>query len=165
MPTEDEKRVLNLLSAIDYAPGTDPGKLIESWGVGAVTVACEAALGSYPGLRAKVRSNAVGVLGTVDHAQARETIALLVKDPNSDISIRALRAAASQKYAAVVPDLATMLQVPALSPLVAVEVVKALISIDTPQAKTALQTYREASPEHLPHRGNPLIASYLGTRE
>ena len=119
MPTQDEIRVLNLLSAVDYAPGTDPGKLIESWGNGAVTVACEAALGTYPGLRPKVRTNAV------------------------------------------VRDLDTLLQSPSLPPLVAVEVVKTLINIGSNQAKRALQTYKDASPNQLPHRANALIASYL----
>lgn len=161
MPTEAEKRVLNLLSATDYAPGTDPGKLIESWGNEAVTVACETALGSYPGLQPKIRTNAVAVLETIDHPQARETVALLVKDTNSDVSIRALRAAAGQKNTAVVRDLATMLDSPTLSPLVAVEVVKALIHIDSPQARSALQRYREADASRLPHRGNLLIASYM----
>ena len=161
MPTQDEIRVLNLLSAVDYAPGTDPGKLIESWGNGAVTVACEAALGTYPGLRPKVRTNAVAVLETIDHPQARETVAMLVKDSNSDVSIRALRAAAGQKNNAVVRDLDTLLQSPSLPPLVAVEVVKTLINIGSNQAKRALQTYKDASPNQLPHRANVLIASYL----
>ncbi len=161
MPNQDEIRVLNLLSVVDYGPGTDPGKLIESWGNGAVTVACETALGSYPGLSPKVRTNAVAVLETIDHPQARETVAMLVKDPNSDVSIRALRAAAGQKNTAVVGDLATMLQSPSLSPLVAVEVVKALINIGSTQAKKALQTYKEANANQLPHRGNALIASYM----
>lgn len=161
MPTQDEIRVLNLLSAVDYSPGTDPGKLIESWGNGAVTVACETALGTYPGLQQKVRTNAVAVLETIDHPQARETIAMLVKDQNSDISIRALRAAAGQKNNNVVRDVDMMLQSPSLSPLVAVEAVKALINIGSSQAKKALQSYKKASPSQLPHRGNALISSYL----
>jgi HEAT repeat protein len=161
MPTEDEKRVLNLLSAVDYAPGTDPGKLIESWGTGAVTVACEAALGSYPGLRLKVRTNAVAALGTIDHPQAREAVTLLVKEPLADLRIRALRAAGAQKNTSVVGDLAVMLQSPSLESLIAVEVVKALLAIDTPEARSALQAYRTATADQLPHRGNALVSSYL----
>src|SRR6266567_1847039 len=106
MPTQNEERVLDLLSAVDHAPGVDPGKLIQSWGPDAVTVACEVALGSYPGLQRKVRTNAVAVLETINEPQALETVALLVKSPDSDVSIRALRAAAGQQNAAVVKPIA-----------------------------------------------------------
>jgi hypothetical protein len=36
MPTENEIRVLQLLSATDYEPDFEPGKAIESWGPEAV---------------------------------------------------------------------------------------------------------------------------------
>ena len=65
MPTENEIRVLRLLSAIEISPNA--GATIEGWGNEAVTVLCEAALGSYPGLRQKVRTNAVSVLGSMSH--------------------------------------------------------------------------------------------------
>lgn len=161
MPTENEKRVLNLLSAVDYEPGTDPGKLIESWGNDAVTVACEIALGSYPGLRPKVRTNAVAVLETIGAPQAKETVRMLVKDPDSDVSIRALRAAAGQRNADAVNDMSAMLVSPALPPLVAVEVVKALGAIATPAARAALKAYSTADAQAHPHRSYPLVATYL----
>jgi HEAT repeat protein len=161
MPTEQEKQVLNLLSMVDYTPGTDPGKLIESWGNEAVTVACEAALGSFPGLQRKVRTNAVAVLETIDTPQAKETVRMLVKDPDPDVSIRALRAAAGQKNPDVVTDLAKMLNTPTLTPLVAVEVVKALRGIDSTAARKALATYRESDSAKLPHRADALVKSYI----
>jgi len=161
MPTENEIRVLNLLSATDYNPGTDPGRLIESWGNEAVTLACEVALGSYPGLPRKVRTNAVAVLETIDHPQAKETVRMLVKDTDTDVSIRALRAAAGQKNAATVNDMAKILQSASLEPLVAAEVVKTLSAIDTPQARSVLEAYDAADPKKFPHRANPLVSSYL----
>jgi len=161
MPTENEERVLDLLSAVDYVPGLDPGKLIQSWGRDAVTVACEVALGSYPGLQRKVRTNAVAVLETITEPQALETVTLLVKSPDSDVSIRALRAAAGQKNASVVKSIAQMVQSPSLEPLVAVEAVKALAAVDSADARTVLKAYAEADPEKFPHRANALVGSYL----
>jgi HEAT repeats len=161
MPTENERKVLNLLSVVDLAPGVDPGKLIQSWGNEAVTVACEAALGSYAGLQRKVRTNAVAVLETIDQPQARETVRLLVKDPDSDVQIRALRAAAGQKNAEVVADLSKMLQSAVLAPVIAAEVVKALQAIDSPQARQTLQDYEAADATQLPHRGAAVVSGYL----
>jgi hypothetical protein len=164
MPTEAETSVINLLSATDSAPGTDPGKLIDSWGNDAVTVACEIASGAYPGLRKKIRTNAVDALPTIDRPQARETVQLLVKDTDADISIRALRAAASQKNANAVGAMANLLKSAALPPLVAAETVAALIAINSSQARQALQQYESADPVAYPHRGNDLVKHFLSGR-
>ncbi|MBV6324255.1 HEAT repeat domain-containing protein [Duganella violaceipulchra] len=161
MPTEIEKKVLNLLSVVDYSGGSDPGQLIASWGNEAVTLVCEIALAGYPGLLPKVRTNAVAVLETVDHPQSKETVRLLVKDADSDISIRALRAAGGQRNAASVRDMASLLQSTSLQPLVAVEVVKALLAIATPEARAALAGYAASDRKKYPHRANPLVNSYL----
>ena len=161
MPTENEERVLDLLSATDHVPGVDLGKLIQSWGRDAVTVACEVALGTYPALQKKVRTNAVAVLETITESQALETVTLLVKSPDSDVSIRALRAAAGQKNTSVVKSIAQMVQSPSLEPLIAVEAVKALAAIDSADARSVLKAYAEADPERFPHRANALVASYL----
>ena len=164
MPTEIEKSVINLLSATDYAPGTVPGKLIESWGNEAVTVACEIASGAYPGLRKKIRTNAVDALETIDRPQARETVQLLVKDTDTDVSIRALRAAASQKNINVVGAIAKLLQSASLPPLVAAETVAALIAIDSSEARQVLRQYESADPAAYPHRGDDVVKQYLRER-
>jgi hypothetical protein len=164
MPTEIEKSVISLLSATDYTPGTDPGKLIESWGNEAVTVACEIASGAYPGLRKKIRTNAVDAVGTIDRPQARETVQLLVKDTDADVSIRALRAAASQKNINVVGAMAKLLQSASLPPLVAAETVAALIAIESSEARQVLQQYESADPAAYPHRGDDLVKRYLSER-
>lgn len=161
MPTEIEKKVLNLLSAVDYSGGANPGQLIAFWGNEAVTLVCEIALAGYPGLLPKVRTNAVAMLETIDHPQAKETVRLLIKDTDSDISIRALRAAAGQGNAAAVRDMATLLQAASLPPLVAVEVVKALSAIATPEARAALASYAASDRDKYPHRANALVSSYL----
>jgi hypothetical protein len=161
MPTENEKKVLNLLSATDLVGVGDPGALIESWGNEAVTVACEIAMGSFPGLAKKVRTNAVAVLETVKKPQAMETISLLIKDPDSDIAIRAARAAAGQNNTEAISNMGTMLQRPTLVPLVAVELVKSLIKLDTADAKSVLSTYEQADATKLPHRANNLVRTYL----
>ena len=56
MATETEIWVLNLLSATEV-PQNAPEQ-IEAAGTEAVNVACEAALGTYVGMRPKIRSNA-----------------------------------------------------------------------------------------------------------
>jgi HEAT repeat protein len=164
MPTEIENSVINLLSATDFAPGTDPGKLIESLGNEAVTVACEIASGAYPGLRKKIRTNAVDALETIDRPQARETVQLLVKDTDPDVSIRALRAAAGQKNINAIGSMAKLLQSATLPSLVAVEVVAALIAIDSPEARQLLQQYESMDPATYPHRGDDLVKRYLNER-
>jgi hypothetical protein len=161
MPTENEIRVLNMLSAVDYGPDSDPGKLIESWGTEAVTVACEVALGTYPGLSRKMRTNAVAFLETIEHPQAQETVRMLVKDPDSDVSIRAIRAAAGQQNTSTVKEMATLLRSTTLQPLVAVEIVKALSTLDTPEARETLRSYQAADPERFPHRAYQLVNEYL----
>ncbi|MEO6381540.1 MAG: HEAT repeat domain-containing protein [Nitrobacter sp.] len=164
MPTETENAVINLLSVTDLPPGTDPGKLIETWGNEAVTVACEIASGAMPGLRKKIRTNAVDALQTIDRPQARETVQLLIKDADTDISIRALRAAASQKNNNAVGAMTKLLQSTALPPLLAAETVDALIKIDSSDARQALQQYESADPTKFPHRDNNLVKQFLKAR-
>jgi len=163
MATQAETEVLRLLSAIEVEP-EDAAKAVLDLGDEAVTVLCEAALGSFPGLRAKVRTNAVALLGWVKHPQAQEATRLLIRDPNPDVSIRALRAVGRQKNSTITHDLGRMLQNASLPPLVAAEVVKALIAIDSPESRKALSAYDIADPKALPHRGSELVAAYLQSR-
>ena len=162
MPTQAEITLLQLLSAIEVEPQS-VAKAIEGLGNEGVTVLCDVALGTFPGLRPKVRTNAVALLGYVDHPQAKETVHLLVKDPDPDVGIRALRAAGRRKEASLVPELAKMLQAASLSPLVAAEVVGALQAIDSPEAHSALADYGQADPGKVPHRAAPVVNTYLGT--
>lgn len=159
MPTEMEIRVLEVLSAIEIPSGA--AREIESWGNEAVTVVCEAALGTYPGLRSKVRYNAVSLLGKMDHPQARETIPLLINDPDPDVAIRAMRAAGRQNSTEGVGRLGEVLQRKNAAPLLAAEAVKALAAIDSSQARTALEEYTGASPDALPHRASPAVQAVL----
>ena len=107
MPTEMESRMLQLLSAIEIE--RDAPQYIESLGNEAVTVICEAALGSYPGMRPKVRANAVVLVGRMNHPQALETMALLVSDPDPGIAIRAIRAAGRKRNTGLVEKIARVL--------------------------------------------------------
>ena len=163
MPTEAEVRVMRLLSAIELTPAT--ARRIEEMGTEAVTVVCEAALGSYPGIRPKVRTNAVSLLGWMEHPQARETIPLLVNDPNPDVAIRAMRAAGRQKNAAVVEPLGQVLQRPQTTILRAVEAAGALAAIGTPAAREHLSRYEAASPETYPHRASQAVNHLFRTRQ
>ena len=95
MPSETEAAVLKMLSAIEISPAL--ARRIERQGNEAVTALCEIALGVPPGLRMKVRTNATALLDKVDHPQARETLELLLSDPNEGVRIRALRAAGRAK--------------------------------------------------------------------
>jgi HEAT repeat protein len=159
MPTEMEIQVLEVLNAIEIPSGA--AREIESWGNEAVTVVCEAALGTYPGLRSKVRYNAVSLLGKMDHPQAREAVPLLINDPDPDVAIRAMRAAGRQNSAEGVGRLGEILRRENAPPLLAAEAVKALSAIDSSQARTALEEYTGASPNALPHRGSPAVQAVL----
>lgn len=159
MPTENEVRVLKILSAIEIPPTA--GQTIQSWGNEAVTVVCEAALGTYPGLRPKVRNNAVALLGWMDHEQAQETVPLLLNDSNSDVAIRAMRAAGRQKNEAGIDKLAEMLNQKGTEPLLAAEAVSALLTIGGTEAAATVAAYRSANPADLPHRGSRAVISVL----
>lgn len=159
MPTEIEIRVMKVLDAIEIPP--DAAQKIQQWGNEAVTVVCEAALGTYPGLRPKVRNNAVALLGWMDHAQAIETIPLLVNDPNSDVSLRAMRAAGRQKNEQVIEKLNQILKKSESPPLTAAEAVKALMAIDSAKARARLEEYIASSSTAYPHRGNSVVEGIL----
>lgn len=163
MPDETVVQVMKILSAIEIPPGA--AKRIEEMGNAAVTVLCEVALGSYPGLRPKVRTNAVAMLRWMKHPQALETTALLVNDANLDVAIRALRAAGVQKNDGVVDKIGQILTKPASSSLLAAEAAKALLAIDSPKAKAVLETYEKSSPNTLPHRHSPEVDNILKTRK
>lgn len=162
MPDETVVQVMKILSAIEIPPGA--AKQIEEMGNAAVTVLCDVALGSYPGLRPKVRTNAVALLRWMSHPQALETTALLINDANPDVAIRALRAAGVQKNEDVVDKIGQILTKPASNPLLAAEAAKALLAIDSPKAKTLMETYEKASPNTLPHRHSPEVENILQTR-
>ena len=98
------------------------------------------------------------------HPQARETVQLLVKDADPDVSIRALRSAAGQRNHDAVAAIAKLLQSQGLSALVAAEAVEALSIIDTPEARAALQQYETADPTTYPHRGDNLVNEFLNRR-
>jgi HEAT repeat protein len=159
MPTDVEVRVMRMLSAIEVP--TNAAQLIEALGTEAVTVACEAALGSYPGLRPKVRTNAAAVVGRMTHPQARETLELLITDENPDVAIRGLRAAGRQKDDRLVTLIGTVLRRPTTDAFTADEAVRALRKIDSPAAQQQLDEYAGASPEKIPHRGSALIRHTL----
>jgi HEAT repeat protein len=162
MATENEIRVMRLLSAIEVP--VDAASIIESWGTEAVTVACEAALGTYLGVRPKVRTNAAAVVGKMDHPQARETHRMLIMDESPDVAIRALRAAARRRDDALTGLIGTVIRRPTTEPLVAVEAVEALRKIDSPAARKELADYVKASNDRLPHRSSPAVRKTLEPR-
>jgi hypothetical protein len=162
VPTEIEIRVMKVLSSIEIP--INAGQEIQKWGNEAVAVVSETALGTYPGLRMKVRTNAVTLLGYMTHPQAVETIPLLINDSNPDISIRAMRAAGRQKNEQVVDRLGQVLRNPEASPLIAAESVKSLIAIDSSKARANLDAYIAASPDAYPHRGSSVVRGILERR-
>jgi hypothetical protein len=155
MPTEMESRMFQLLRAIEIED--DAPQYIESLGNEAVTVICEAALGSYPGIRPKMRANAVVLVGRMSHPQALETIALLVSDPDPGIAVRAMRAAGRKRSAGLVEKIARVLDQPMSGALLAAEALDALLQIDTPEAQHRVKAYEAASPTDLPHRRSPPV--------
>jgi hypothetical protein len=159
MATDVEIRVMRLLSAIEVPP--DAATLIEEMGTEAVTVACEAALGSYPGLRPKVRTNAVSVIGRMTHPQARETLAMLVTDETPRVALHALRAAGRRQDDSLVGHIGTVLRRPTTDQFTANEAIRALRAIGSPAAQRELDEYAGASPEGLPHRSSALVQQAL----
>lgn len=162
MPTEIEIKVIKALSAIEISPTL--ALSIEGWGNEAITVLCEAALGTYPGLRPKIRYNAVAVLGWMTHPQAMETIPLLINDSNTDIAIRAMRSAGRQKNDETVEQLEVLLNKSDTSALLAAEAVQSLISNGSGRANAVVNQYAAKNPQTLPHRGNNLVQQILSTR-
>lgn len=161
MPTPTEELVLRMLSAIE--PPDDAARQIEELGPEAVNVACEAALGTYVGLRPKIRTNAAAIVGEMDTEQARETLGLLVTDANEDVAIRALRALGRRDDPELVARAAIVLRRPETSPMLATEAVNALAATPTREAaREALDTYRAAVGEPaLPHRRHQLVQEAL----
>jgi len=159
MPTEMESRVLEALSAIEIEP--ELARQIEDWGTEAVTVACEAALGTYVGLRPKIRTNAIALLGHVNHPQARETVPMLVNDSDRDVAIYAMRAAGRQRNEAVVEKLGRVLEASDSAPLLAAEALEALREVGSSAARARVAAYSAASPERLPHRGSAAVNAVL----
>jgi HEAT repeat protein len=162
MATEIEVRVMNVLRAIEI-PSKAASK-IQSWGNEAVTALCDAALGTYPNLRKKVRANAAALVGQMDHPQAIETLPLLITDSNPDVAIRAIRAAARRKHEPAVERLRQILTNSDASPLVAAEAVQALITIDSASARKQLEAFEAATPERNRLRGNPVVERVLRGR-
>jgi HEAT repeat protein len=159
MPTENEIRVMKLLSAIEIP--LDAAEQIQAWGSEAVTVAVEAALGVYPGLRQKVRTNAVALLGGMTHPQAAEAVTMLISDPHPDIAIRAMRAAGQQRNEQVVEALGIVLTDPEASPLLAAEAVKSLQAIDSGRARASLETYLNADAQRFKHRASRVVQDVI----
>jgi HEAT repeat protein len=161
MATETEERVLRLLSATEVP--ANAAEQIAQMGPEAVNVACEAALGTYVGLRLKVRTNAASVVGRLTDDQARQTLALLVTDPSDDVAIRALRAVRRRTGEEdLLARAALVLGRADASPLVVVEAIDALAaSPDVPLARDALTNYREAGEGAPPHRSNQLVQQAL----
>ena len=159
MPTDVEVRVMQLLSAIEVP--SNAAELIEELGTEAVTVACEVALGSYPGVRLNVRTNAAAVVGRMTHPQARETLAMLVTDENPRVALRALRAAGRRQDDTLVGEIATVLRRATTDQFTANEAIRALRAIGSPAALRELDEYAGASPEGLPHRSSALVQHAL----
>lgn len=159
MATEIETRVLAALSAVEVPPET--AAVIEGWGTEAITVTCDVALGDYPGIERRVRTNAVALLGWMAHPQAHETVAMLLNDPNPNVAARALRAAGRQGDASHVAAIAGTLRRPELTAVLAAEAVDALSKIGSAEAVAALATYQQASEAQLPHRGSEVVGTYL----
>jgi HEAT repeat protein len=159
MPTPVETRVLRLLTAIDADP-TDVARTVLELGTPAVTVLCDVALATFPGMRQKVRTNAVALLGWVEHPQANETLRLLVADPDPDVASRAMRAV-GRRLDAAVPNIATVLGREETEPRVAAEAVKALRGLESAQANGALARYvdGEGAPSH---RRSTVVQQVIG---
>lgn len=158
MATEIETWVLNLLSAIEV-PRNAPEQ-IESAGTEAINVACEAALGTYVGLRPKLRTNAAWVVGRMTSQQARETLMLLLNDPSDDVAIRAIRAIGKRNDPELEARAALTLQRPEANSLVVAEIVKSLGQ--SQNGKLILSEYRgQQGLAALPHRRSPVVERAL----
>ena len=162
MPTEAETRVLRLLAATEIPDNA--GTLVEERGNADVTVLCEAALGAYAGLPFDRRLKAIYVLGQMNHVQAMESVPLLVGDPDMDVAVTAIRAAARQKNGAAGEVMGQRLANAATHPIVAAECVKALRAMNTAEAGRILERYESASPDSRSHRGSELVQKRLRER-
>lgn len=151
---------MRLLTSIDAEP-TDLAARVMELGTPAVTVVCEAALGSYPGIRTKVRTNAVSLLGWLTHPQAAEAVVLLIGDENPDIASRAMHAAGRSADEAALERIAAVLSRPETLPILAAEGVRGLATAGTPAALAVLESYRQAGDDVLQHRGTAVVRTAL----
>jgi HEAT repeat protein len=154
MPTPIETWVLDMLSAVEVP--LDAAEQIERAGPEAVNVVCEAALGTYVGLRPKVRTNAAWVVGRMTAEQARDTLMLLVTDPDDGVAIRAIRAAGRLQIPELDARVALALERDEADPLLVVEAVAALAG--SPTERQALQRYVDSTGSAAPaHRRNAAV--------
>jgi HEAT repeat protein len=100
------------------------------------------------------------------HQQARETVPLLLTDANTDVSIRAMRAAGRQKNEDGIDKLSQLLKQKESPPLLAAEALGALIAIDSDKARASVAAYKSANPADVPHRASKAVESVFsaGTR-
>jgi HEAT repeat protein len=159
MPTPTESRVLELLTAIDIPPDV-LARQIEQLGTPGVTVLCDVALATYPGLRKKVRSNAVALLGWIQHPQAEEALIVAIGDSDPDLATRALRAAGRRQLATSIAPIAALLDRASTNPLVAAEAIKALAQINVVEAGGILSRYI-AGDAKVPHRTSTVVERVL----
>jgi HEAT repeat protein len=163
MPADIETRVMKLLSAIEVPPSA--ATRIASWGNDAVTVLCEAALGSIPSLTLKVRSNAAALVGVLDHPQARETLELLIADRSPAVAIRAIRAVGRSKTGHLVGRLGQLISNRTTPPLVVAEAVSALLAIDSKDARAEVEAFEATAAETNPNRASPIVERILRKRK
>lgn len=160
MPTPIETEVMRLLTSVDARPADLAARIMEL-GTPAVTVVCEAALGSYPGIRNKTRTNAVALLGWLPHPQAAEAVVMLVGNEDPDVASRAMRAAGRSANEAAIERIAAVLSRPETSPILAAEGVRSLATVGTPAANAVLESYRQAGEDILQHRGAAVVRTAL----
>jgi hypothetical protein len=159
MPSEIEVRVMRLLSAVELPPGAAPR--IERMGTEAVTVVCEAALGTYVGQRAAIRHHAAALVGRMAHVQAVETLALLLESDDPGVARRALRAVRRRDRRDLVPHVQALLDRDDTPPGLAAEAVLTLAAVDSDPARAALAAYRGRDAAAPPHRRAPVVRRAL----
>jgi hypothetical protein len=158
MATEVETRVMQILSSIEMPKGT--AQRIEAMGTEAVTVVCEAALGSFVGQRPSLRNNAATLIGRMSHVQAVETLALLISSDSPSVARRALRAMRRRRRDDLVPAVQGLLEREHTPPTLAAEAVLALAALESDPAREALASYKDRTPLGT-HRASPVVRRAL----
>jgi hypothetical protein len=90
-------------------------------------------------------------------------MSLLVKDPNPDIAIRAIRVAGRQKNEQLGDYIGGLLKRADTPPIVAAEAMKSLIAINSSATKTYLESFNSTDPNSYPHRGSAVVKEILRT--
>lgn len=159
MFTESQTKVLQMLGAVELPRGS--AARIEALGNDAVTLLCDAALGSFVGIAAGQRHRAAFLVGCLSHPQALETLPLLVGSDAPGVARRALRALRRRQRVDAVLQIQALLDQDGTPPTLAAEAILTLAALNAEPARAVIAGYERRAPAPGSHRGAAVVRRAL----